>query len=90
MQNRVRGLVGKRHIHLYSGLEILKREEFYLWACQSYILYNMFNKWEESNYDRKLCPTVDRINPTKGYTVDNIRWLTHSENSSNTRKRKNI
>jgi hypothetical protein len=34
-----------------------------------------------SGYDRKLTPTVDRINTELGYEIHNMRWLTHSENS---------
>lgn len=41
----------------------------------------MFKTWEFNKYDRRLCPTVDRINPELGYILENMRWLTHSENS---------
>ena len=41
----------------------------------------MFDVYEKSDYDRRLCPTVDRIDSKKGYTMDNMQWLTHSENS---------
>lgn len=41
----------------------------------------MFSTWEESKYNRKLTPTVDRIDSTLGYLESNMRWLTHSENS---------
>lgn len=35
----------------------------------------------DSWYDRKLAPTVDRVNSTLGYEVWNMEWVTHSENS---------
>jgi hypothetical protein len=41
----------------------------------------MFSAWELSNYHRKLTPTVDRIDSEFGYIVENMQWLTHSENS---------
>lgn len=30
----------------------------------------------------KLAPTVDRKDPSKGYEIENMEWVTHSENSS--------
>jgi len=80
MQSRVRGIQSKKS-HLYMGKSLLPREEFYEWAlgCESF--HMMFEVWESSDYDRKLCPTVDRIDSEQGYEVRNMRWMTHSENS---------
>lgn len=80
MQSRVSG-VQKKKAHLYQSLELLPRELFYQWSLTEGSFYELFNKWEASNYDRKLSPSIDRIDAKKGYTFDNIRWLTHSENS---------
>jgi hypothetical protein len=41
----------------------------------------MFEIYKSSEFNRKLAPTVDRIDSSKGYSLDNMRWLTHSENS---------
>ena len=82
MQSRVTGVQVKKR-HLYHGKELLSREDFYTWALHGNEkqFFNMFEEYENSGYDRKLAPTVDRINSAKGYTLDNMRWLTHSENS---------
>lgn len=82
MQSRVNG-VQKKKSHLYKGKELLSREDFYLWAFygSERQFFNMFEEYENSGYDRKLAPTVDRIDSSKGYTLGNMRWLTHSENS---------
>lgn len=80
MQSRVTG-VQKEKAHLYQGLELLDREKFYSWAHKSPDFHTMFSKWEKSQYDRKLTPTVDRIDSSKGYVLGNMQWLTHSENS---------
>lgn len=86
MQSRVTG-VQWRKFHLYGGKELLDRKEFYKWSFSSESLLLLWNNWIKNNYERKLCPTVDRIDPKKGYTLDNMRWITHSENSSlSTRK----
>ena len=80
MKSRVEG-VQKLKAHLYEGKELLSKEDFKQWAASDEYL-TMYNTWKDSGFDRKLAPTVDRKDSTKGYTVDNMRWLTHSENSS--------
>ena len=82
MRSRITG-VQKHKAHLYVGKEIMSREDFYAWAfhCSERKFFDMFEDYKESGFDRKLAPTVDRVDSSKGYTVDNIRWLTHSENS---------
>lgn len=80
MTGRVSG-IQKQKSHLYGGLEILSKESFYEWASSSEEFKTMFLAYEQAGYDRKLCPTVDRINPKIGYVINNMRWLTHSENS---------
>lgn len=80
MQSRVTG-VQKSKFHLYQGKTLLGRKEFYDWALTSLEFHEMFFRWEESGYSRKLTPTVDRVNSKNGYLIENMRWLTHSENS---------
>jgi hypothetical protein len=80
MESRVTGIQWKK-AHLYKGKEILPREDFYNWAKPNPKFLTMFKTWTEKGYDRRLTPTVNRINPQKGYTLDNMEWLTHSENS---------
>ena len=42
----------------------------------------LFEKWVQSGYDALLVPTVDRIDNTRGYTLDNMQILTRSDNIS--------
>ena len=79
MSQRVKGNQPLKS-HLYKDKSILSKEDFYSWA-NSFEFNELFSKWEESNYDRKLTPTVDRIDSSYGYVIGNIQWLTHSENS---------
>lgn len=81
MQSRVTG-IQKLKAHLYKGKSLLKREDFYSWAFDNEDFNRLYIDWVESGYDRKLCPTVDRIDPKYGYVLENMRWITHSENSS--------
>lgn len=80
MQSRVTG-VQKLKFHLYEGKSLLPRKEFYDWANKSEQFHLLYEIWTQSKYDRKLTPSVDRIDSSKGYELDNMRWITHSENS---------
>lgn len=80
MESRVNGIQRKKH-HLYRGKELFSREEFYFWAKSSAVFHEMFYQWEYSGYDRKMTPSVDRVNSGLGYSIGNVEWVTHSENS---------
>jgi hypothetical protein len=81
MQSRVSG-VQRKKAHLYKGLEILPREAFYAWAWDNSQFWRLYKQWAATDFDRKLSPSINRIDSNKGYTLDNIEWLTHSVNSS--------
>lgn len=80
MKSRVVG-VQKNKYHLYKGKEILDKNIFYEFAKSNHDFIKLFLNWEHSKYERRLTPSVDRIDPIKGYTLDNIQFITHSENS---------
>jgi hypothetical protein len=81
MKSRVEG-VQKAKYHLYEGKQIhFSKEEFYDFALNSDTFKNLYNEYEESGFDRKLAPSIDRLDSSKGYSFDNIEWVTHSENS---------
>jgi hypothetical protein len=80
MQSRVTGVQKEKH-HLYKGKELLERQEFYEWALNSKDFHRLFAIWEFFGYDRKLTPSVDRVDSSQGYKVSNMEWVTHSENS---------
>lgn len=80
MKSRISG-VQKEKYHLYEGKYLIPKEVFYSWAKSDANFKLLFQKYKESNYDRRLTPSVDRINSKKGYEIDNIEFVTHSENS---------
>lgn len=80
MLSRVSGIQRAKY-HLYAGCSLLPKDEFYSWAKSSEDFLRLFREWEWSGYDRKLTPSVDRIDSTYGYQLDNMEWVTHSENS---------
>lgn len=80
MLSRITGVQKAKH-HLYEGKELLNKSEFYEWARDNEQFIKLFMDYQQSGFDRKLAPSVDRIDSSKGYTLDNIEWVTHSENS---------
>jgi hypothetical protein len=80
MKSRVTG-VQKAKAHLYAGKELLQKEEFYAWAKHSPMFWVLFKQYEDSGYDRMQAPTVDRIDSKRGYTLDNMQWVTNRVNS---------
>lgn len=80
MKSRVSG-VQKKKSHLYEGKELIDKERFYEWAHAQDDFHRLYDDWVASGFDRKLAPTVDRIDPALGYIIGNMQWLTHSENS---------
>lgn len=79
MMGRVTGHVKP---HLYKGLDIIPREEFYEWALKDSTFTDMLANYRAMDYDQRFAPSVDRIDTQYGYVIGNIRWLTHSQNSS--------
>lgn len=86
MQSRVLGIL-KKKAHLYSGLPILPRHDFYKWAMASGEFHRLYDAWVAAGHRCGDSPSIDRIDATKGYIVGNMRWLTHRENSRLTRQR---
>lgn len=80
MQSRIYGVQKAKH-HLYKGKPLLDKQEFYEWALSCEEFHKLYDAWVDSDYDRKLTPSVDRVDSTKGYEVGNMEWVTHSENS---------
>lgn len=85
MKSRVEGVL-KKKAHLYFGLDLLDKEDFYNWSKNSFEFESLFLFWEASGFKKGLSPSIDRIDPSLGYELGNIRWSTHSHNSSNTRR----
>ncbi len=80
MQSRIEGVQKKKH-YLYAGKDLLPRQDFYDWANNSPEFHEMFDVYKASGFDRKLAPSVDRLESSVGYVFGNIEWVTHQENS---------
>lgn len=78
MKQRVNG---KSKPHIYKGLPLLDKAEFIAWASKNSVYKKLHAYWVETGYKRKYSPSIDRKDSTKGYTLDNIQWVTQSVNS---------
>lgn len=80
MQSRIEGVQRQKH-HLYVGKALMPRQDFYDWANNSPEFHELFDAYTASGFDRKLAPSVDRLDSALGYVFGNVEWVTHSENS---------
>lgn len=80
MESRITG-IQKEKFHLYEGRFLIPRDTFYEWSNKNEKFQTLYKDYVVSGYDRKLAPSVDRIDSSKGYELDNIEWVTMSENS---------
>lgn len=80
MKRRVEG----RHVHNrgnWKGKPILPRDVFVQWAKNHPDFLSLYKRYVMNDFDRKLAPSINRIDSNKGYTLDNMEWLTSSQNS---------
>lgn len=74
----------KKRTYNVLGKGVCSKEEFINWCYKKENLIKfqkIHSEWVKSNFDRKLCPSIDRIDNNKGYVLDNLQWLTVSANS---------
>lgn len=65
----------------HYGLPIISRQQFIEWAESTNEYGLLFAAWALAGFARELVPTVDRKNPKEGYILNNMEWVTQSENS---------
>jgi hypothetical protein len=66
-----------------TGLNYLSQDEYEKWFYQpnNYKEFTrLYNEWVKSDFADKMSPSIDRIDPRKSYTPDNMQWLSKSEN----------
>jgi hypothetical protein len=71
----------------YKGLKICSKEDFITCSMRCPIFKKLYRAWMDSGWERRLSPSIDRIDGRKGYTLDNIRWITAYNNSARPRQR---
>jgi hypothetical protein len=61
--------------------EIINREAFIKFASDNMQYRTLYNIWVSENYQIKYCPTIDRIDNSKGYIEGNLQFLNQRENT---------
>ena len=56
-------------------------EELRNWCLSQPHFHRLYEEWVVSGYKRNKKPSIDRINPNKGYSFDNIQLMTFYENN---------
>ena len=54
--------------------------ELQTWMLDQSVFHNLFEKWVQSDYEKKLLPSCDRLDDYKPYTLDNLRIVTWNTN----------
>ena len=61
-------------------------KELYEELMSSTLFHELFDAWEQSDFDHNLVPSIDRLDDYKPYSFDNIRLTTWGENNSKANK----
>lgn len=64
----------------YYGLGYPTKDEFIARMLGDPTFNALWDQWVTKGRPRKLAPSVDRIDPGRGYELDNIQFLTVSDN----------
>lgn len=81
MRQRVNGKGRVETLHIYQGLTLLSRDEFIEWSKNDNNFNRLYAAWVDDYYPLTTSPSIDRIDASAGYTIGNLQWITHSENS---------
>lgn len=85
--HKYRGIVNrctgkhKNRTYKVQTMPYLTKEEYATWWEENIKSFNTCYKlWVKNDYKNKFAPSIDRIDSNKGYTPDNMQWLTFTEN----------
>lgn len=65
----------------YFGLDVCTRDEFINRFINDEQFLKLYKEWQVSGFKRIKCPSIDRIDNEKGYTLNNIEFIKHGINS---------
>lgn len=75
----IQSRVGKNE---YKNIKnLLSKKIFFTFSINNKDLNRVYLNWIKNNRINSLKPSLDRINPRENYHIDNIRWITWSENA---------
>lgn len=90
--NTPKGFLTKQYCRFRErGLCNISKKSFISWSLKNKSFQKLFQKWIDSNNNKWLKPSVDRINEYKPYQLDNIKWVTWKQNQIKMRtEKKNV
>ena len=65
----------------YFGMDICSSKEFKDHFINDKKFLKQYKVWQESGFQRKHAPSIDRIDNTRGYILDNLQFIAQSYNS---------
>ena len=71
----------KKDGYEYSAGDVVSKEDFLNMVKGSEAYNKLYKDWEDSNFSYGLTPTLDRKDSNKGYSADNIQFLTFADNA---------
>lgn len=75
-----KGTKAKKFEHLYKGKPIMPKDVFMQWAKNHPDFLSLYKQYVMSDFERSLAPSLNRMNSKKGYTLDNVEWMTTGQN----------
>ena len=64
--------------------EIIDRRHFMVWSIEDENFRHDYYDYYYSNFDKKIAPVIERIDKSKDFTAENLRWTVQkSKNRSN-------
>jgi len=64
----------------YYGMKFCTKDEFISKFENDKEFLKQFENWKKTGRNIINVPSIDRINNDKGYDIDNLQFITHSEN----------
>lgn len=70
----------------YYGKDICTRDEFVSYFIKDKNFLRQYKIWQDSGFLRYCSPSIDRVDNDNGYTLDNMQFISQSENGSKDKK----
>lgn len=75
-----RGILTRRYLEMKAeaerlDAEIIDRIRFANWSRENEGFRYSFYDYEESGFDKRLSPVIERIDRAKGFAENNLKWI---------------
>lgn len=90
MKLRLTNTTSEINVKYYKNMDICKKDDFVKKFINDKKFINLHELWLKSDCKYKLTPSIDRIDKNKGYTLNNIQFITHSENAGKDKEKLSI